>query len=1733
MNGLTWQLLALLLTLTSGCFVKRQWHHEPPHEPQFPDNDVIISLPQAFFIDTPNQIVINSEKPLEKVVISMILQHVGVIDTDVAAFNKPVGKQSKADKRYTYDFKFYVPIELKPGQYFIMKITYSYRRMDNSLVQKNAYATVRMVRKFVVLMGETDKPLYRPGERVRFRFVALTSRHLLPHSKSPTWPKYQSVGESWQTRTFRLINTGERERRLQAPHFDYIVMRDPLNNIVHQWKGVQPLHALHLVHNLISDAKEGEWKIEASVRDHNETITFNVRHYIVPRFQARVELPKSIQPTTPNVTFSVCAAYTNGPFMRGTFDAQICICDKHALELQQKAKRMFAGNMCNGSDYSVPRQCKRISGNLNGAGCTKITVQMFQKAVYEAFGMEDALGVFVDVLEEDTSVSTFATGVAEFQAIAQPQIRLKFPDAYKVGLPIIGQVECRNLVDGGQELMVVMRTQLQKCDDDGLIRYEDVTLLTKTIFVKDEVEVYDLVIPPVVLQDPAFVTSRSVFIMHLDVQKSLKLWDDNEGFAIQVVVMNNTSITCPGRVNLQVQSNKVLPDNATLTLQFLARGQLTTRTINLDPGYACVPRNDEFGHYECGDGDEILCLKGWKGSNCLTPLCDDGRCDCDDACTTPGNHFGGFVEGGGALELPTDFIRRKERRTFFQHKGELELDGEFGPELRAVAYTFDSDGKMASDFVKIDGLQACSSPAMAETERGGGLQFDKQLVLPGENVSISLAVPNGKKSNEDFANTCLLSIGDVSLKQLDSVNFSIIDVNAFVSLLTSEQTYIQADAIGGTEDAYRAAGIQPILTLPKSSHDRRMHCQRKHEEQEPDVIVQNTACVIRGDFVQSDMSMESTWENGELDKQLSRELDRLGYLQLIDMDRREEAAIDMKPRLRDYFPEVWLFETVRLSNAGFSKSLTVPDALTTWEANAVCFTAEKGLWMPVKKPKLTVQMPFFVEFTPPLVARRGEVLHLPISVFAYPEATTNPHMATMPTTAKAVHHSWTGNGNSTDVPQTCYEVGVGVDKDSRDWRVVGVAAFTTCLCVSDAKKTFNLPLRPLRIGLLNVTATAFAKRNTPSCSGADGDAIGRRQSDEAVTVLDAVRRSVRVIAEGVEKRVTIGDVICTSGGSSAEEQEMTVRLPDKEIVGGSLRSYVAVSGNVVGRALANLDSLIQMPTGCGEQNLVKVAPSVYVLRYFLLNRHHHNTTTTANTTEADNSRYDSVIKKAASYVLSGFDNQQNYRHPNNGAFSIWGPRNGAKGSVWLTAYVLEVFSEADKLPIASISGQPLDVHTTLVSAFNFLRSQQRYFKDGCFEEETSHGLPPSIHSLNRVENRLHLTAHVLAALGSASTALRKDKGYVFGNCVRSSIRCIESTARQLPFTQWSTLLLAKVVHATKAFPHEANTPMREAMVTELMRRSQLQSSISGSLRWWSDSVSNITTSSYYTKVLNLETTAYALLALTPTHLSQHDQLATMQWISRQQNENGGFYSTHDTVVAVRALTHTATSFPSPTQPTPIRIYSTPVSLLDAQVEVSEDNQLVSHTLEVGSHNVSDISSLRVGIQSSSRVCVSAHFTAIYNVPQPQRQEDVFHLEISVDQGGSTATVACTSAFTTVCLRPTRAKSTGMLLVTVQLPSGWIVTKSELVKVPHNADVMKVEPDAHKQEVSVYFNGFQEEDGDAERCFTVPLHQRILVQEAQPGLVTAHDYYNPQEIVQALLHLNSCQLYWDSMHEINA
>ncbi len=41
----------------------------------------------------------------------------------------------------------------------------------------------------------------------------------------------------------------------------------------------------------------------------------------------------------------------------------------------------------------------------------------------------------------------------------------------------------------------------------------------------------------------------------------------------------------------------------------------------------------------------------------------------------------------------------------------------------------------------------------------------------------------------------------------------------------------------------------------------------------------------------------------------------------------------------------------------------------------------------------------------------------------------------------------------------------------------------------------------------------------------------------------------------------------------------------------------SVSGDVMGPTLNNLDKLLRLPFGCGEQNMIHFAPNVFVLKY--------------------------------------------------------------------------------------------------------------------------------------------------------------------------------------------------------------------------------------------------------------------------------------------------------------------------------------------------------------------------------------------------------------------------------------------------------------------------------------------------------------------------------------------------------
>uniref|UniRef100_A0A8C3EFY8 Uncharacterized protein n=1 Tax=Corvus moneduloides TaxID=1196302 RepID=A0A8C3EFY8_CORMO len=127
--------------------------------------------------------------------------------------------------------------------------------------------------------------------------------------------------------------------------------------------------------------------------------------------------------------------------------------------------------------------------------------------------------------------------------------------------------------------------------------------------------------------------------------------------------------------------------------------------------------------------------------------------------------------------------------------------------------------------------------------------------------------------------------------------------------------------------------------------------------------------------------------------------------------------------------------------------------------------------------------------------------------------------------------------------------------------------------------------------------------------------------------------------------------------------------------------------DIMGTAMQNLHQLLQMPFGCGEQNMVLFAPNIYVLDY--LNK-------TGQLSEE-------VKSKATGYLVSGYQKQLSYKHP-DGSYSIFGTRD-KEGNTWLTAFVYRSFAQAGHLIYIDDSVQS----QTLM----WLASKQK--TEGCFQ----------------------------------------------------------------------------------------------------------------------------------------------------------------------------------------------------------------------------------------------------------------------------------------------------------------------------------------------------------------------------------------------------------------------------------
>lgn len=125
------------------------------------------------------------------------------------------------------------------------------------------------------------------------------------------------------------------------------------------------------------------------------------------------------------------------------------------------------------------------------------------------------------------------------------------------------------------------------------------------------------------------------------------------------------------------------------------------------------------------------------------------------------------------------------------------------------------------------------------------------------------------------------------------------------------------------------------------------------------------------------------------------------------------------------------------------------------------------------------------------------------------------------------------------------------------------------------------------------------------------------------------------------------------------QTNITVDIP-KNIVPGSEHVEISAVGDILGPSIPNLENLIKLPFGCGEQNMLNLVPNIVILNYL------------KNT----NQLTQAIQGKAMKYLEIGYQQELTYRHK-DGSFSAFGMSDDS-GSTWLTAFVAKSFKQASQ-----------------------------------------------------------------------------------------------------------------------------------------------------------------------------------------------------------------------------------------------------------------------------------------------------------------------------------------------------------------------------------------------------------------------------------------------------------------------
>ncbi|XP_012256873.2 pregnancy zone protein-like isoform X1 [Athalia rosae] len=1399
-----------------------------------------------------------------------------------------------------------------------------------------------------VTFVETDKPVYKPGQDVNIRI--LTVKHDLKPWKKP-------IPKIW--------------------------IESPSEVRVAQWLNVSTdLGLVQLTFPLSPEPSPGIWKIKVEKKKFHlpiiDTKTFEVKKYVLPRFQVSITPPGYILANAENVTWNVCAKYSYGKPVKGSL---------HLKSTPQTPTWRRKQNL---------PEINYLTELNSEDGCVEFTVTGSELGLADWKVLPNNIMLTANFTEAGTGVVETATSRTN---VVHQSLKLEFlphtPQYFKLGLPYHGKLRvlkqdntpapnekiqlCLKVRGKDDWLRVVVECRNFTSSSDGFIdfivppQHKNIESLS---FVAAGVEYPTKYYSPdkrwrVFMDQPSAYMDTSPWYSPSDSYLSVAPGyqpivcgekysfnvmytmpinhETNEPISFHYSVNSKGDLLIFGHVKHKPHKDSVLnysefrnllgavetPANRTDQTHVVHRFPLS---VKVTPSMA--PVSELLLYYVRPDGETVATTYTIVVGNCFG---NKVKTAWHEESQSPGGKTQFHIEaapfslcGISALDKSTMFLRGGKTNMMskddaFNQLKRFHIKPTDSPIQSRFNYCLKVK-KQSQEEVEVDHL-----PRPAEEEPPFyDLRRRKRSMYYGRAHYI-----DAMQAFDDFG---VIVMSDLTLETRPCSQISGVYFSTQRTAMTLEQTDTGLDG-GPLFIRHRAMPLAyPLLTF---------------------------------------------------DAQLNHD-----YLDPTD-------TADTATTIRSYFPETWLWELVQTGKEGtVTIERQLPHTITDWVGYTTCISPRHGLGI-APPTTITAFQSFFLDYTLPYSVKRGEMLHMKVSLFNYMQHS-------LPVKIKL-------------------EDARGLD--------LHLSRSVVSFCVdSRSSVVHEYILRPRVLGDVNITVSAAVDAEYPDPCG----------PDTLIHTRDVITKPILVLPEGFPVEVTKSAFICPKDFVDDSFVVWNLDLPE-DLVAESARAYVSLIGDILGPALENLEKLVRLPMGCGEQNMVLFVPNIHVINYL----------------EATHMENSALKAKAIKNMEKGYQRELNYRHP-DGSYSAFGADNlSTEGSMWLTAFVVKSLAQAQHL--IHVDERDLKFSVKWIT--------KRQLENGCFpvrgqvfHKDMKGGLQDDNGS------SLALTAYVLISLLESGVPLQPA-------LTNNALHCLEKDSVSgdgNPYT------LALTTYALTLLEHPRANDSLQALIGLATKHQDLI--------WWENKTKP-------SVGLSVEMTAYAILSLVKIggETNMVTALRAVRWISKQRNAEGGFTSTQDTVLGLEALTKYASAMSLANTDLSVLITANEI---DHAFKMQNENRLLFRQVQL------PVLPTTVEIFADGEGCVLVQSNLKYNVPHATGS-DAFDLSVNAESVASVD--ECAMQRITVCARYKMAdEESNMALIDIGMISGYIPDRSSLHSLLENPSTYVKRFEEDRDVVSIYLEKLTTQ----RTCISFIVTRENVVDRPEAANVKLYDYYQQELTVSS-------------------